>query len=221
MTGPEEHTAMNADENTDAVTPTTEGEAQEAVAGPATVAAPSDGPAVTADGADEAAHADGDVADGDASEDRDEGDIAADYIEELLDICDLDGDIDIETRGGRAYISVESGADSDADSNLRVLSKPETVTALQELTRIAVQTETGQFSRLILDIGGSRATREAELNAMVERAVERLEEGATAAALPPMSSYERKLVHDIVAARGFVSESEGEGRDRHTVVKRG
>ena len=217
---------MNADaENTDAVTPTTEGEAQEAVAGPATDAAPVDGTvtgAVDEDAVDgAAAGADAPAAGDDASEDRDEGDIAADYIEELLDICDLDGDIDIETRGGRAYISVESGADSDADSNLRVLSKPETVTALQELTRIAVQTETGQFSRLILDIGGSRATREAELNAMFERAVERLEEGATAAALPPMSSYERKLVHDIVAARGFVSESEGEGRDRHTVVKRG
>jgi len=149
--------------------------------------------------------------------DRDEADIAADYIEELLDICDLDGDIEIESRNGRAYISVEASG----DSNLRVLSKPDTVTALQELTRIAVQTETGEFSRLILDIGGSRATREAELNAMVERAVERLEEGATAAALPPMSSYERKLVHDIVAARGFTSESEGEGRDRHTVIKRG
>lgn len=207
---------MNADaENTDAVTPTTKGDAQEAVAGPATDVAPADASPDMAAG--EVAADAGD----DASGDRDEGDIAADYIEELLDICDLDGDIEIETRGGRAYISVESGADSDAESNLRVLSKPDTVTALQELTRIAVQTETGEFSRLILDIGGSRATREAELNAMVERAVERLDEGATAAALPPMSSYERKLVHDIVAARGFVSESEGEGRDRHTVVKRG
>lgn len=208
---------MNADaENTDAVTPTTEGDAQEAVTGPAADVASADAAAPDA----EAADADAD-ADAESSEDRDEGDIAADYIEELLDICDLDGDIDIETRGGRAYISVESGADADSESNLRVLSKPDTVNALQELTRIAVQTETGEFSRLILDIGGSRATREAELNAMVERAVERLEEGATAAALPPMSSYERKLVHDIVAARGFVSESEGEGRDRHTVVKRG
>ena len=147
----------------------------------------------------------------------DEGDIAADYIEELLDICDLDGDIEIESRGGRAYISIESAE----DSNLRVLSKPDTVNALQELTRIAVQAKTGEFSRLILDIGGSRATREAELGAMVDRAVEKLEEGATAASLPPMSSYERKLVHDIVAARGFTSESEGEGRDRHTVVRRG
>jgi len=170
--------------------------------------------------ADEAAADDATAAPTDEDDedgDRDEADIAADYIEELLDICDLDGDIEIESRNGRAYISVEASG----DSNLRVLSKPDTVTALQELTRIAVQTETGEFSRLILDIGGSRATREAELNAMVERAVERLEEGATAAALPPMSSYERKLVHDIVAARGFTSESEGEGRDRHTVIKRG
>jgi spoIIIJ-associated protein len=147
----------------------------------------------------------------------DEGEIAADYIEELLDICDFDGDIDIEVRSGRSYISV----DAAGEGSLRVLSKPDTVNALQELTRIAVQTKTGEFSRLILDIGGSRQTREAELGAMVDRAVERLEEGAEAASLPPMSSYERKLVHDIVAARGFVSESEGEGRDRHTVIKRG
>jgi spoIIIJ-associated protein len=146
----------------------------------------------------------------------DEGEIAADYIEELLDICDFDGDIDIEVRAGRSYISV----DSTGEGNLRVLSKPDTVNALQELTRIAVQTKTGEFSRLILDIGGSRAIREAELGALVDRAVEKLEEGGTAAALPPMSSYERKLVHDIVAARGFTSESEGEGRDRHTVITR-
>lgn len=148
--------------------------------------------------------------------DLDEGDIAADYIEELLDILDLDGDIDIETRGGRSYISVDSSGEND----LHLLSKPDTVTALQELTRIAVQTRTGEFSRLILDVGGSRATREQELTALVDRAVTKLEEGATAASLPPMSSYERKLVHDIVAGRGFVSESEGEGRDRHTVVTR-
>ncbi|GAA4676203.1 Jag family protein [Frondihabitans cladoniiphilus] len=146
----------------------------------------------------------------------DEGDIAADYIEELLDILDLDGDIDIETRGGRSYISVDSAGEGD----LRILSKPDTVNALQELTRIAVQTKTGEFSRLILDVGGSRQTREQELTTLVDRAVEKLEEGATAASLPPMSSYERKLVHDIVAERGYVSESEGEGRDRHTVVSR-
>ncbi len=134
----------------------------------------------------------------------DEGDIAADYIEELLDIADLDGDIDIDARSGRAYLSVSS---SEAPS-LRVLSKPETVTALQELTRLAVQAKTGRFSRLILDIGGSRDARAGELAALVDRAVARLEEGAASALLPPMSSYERKLVHDIVAERGFVSESE-------------
>jgi spoIIIJ-associated protein len=148
---------------------------------------------------------------------EEEGDIAADYIEELLDITDLDGDIDIDARGGRAYLSVNS---SEGTGNLRLLAKPETVNALQELTRIAVQTKTGGFSRLILDIGGSREARAAELDALVATAIERIEGGAESAALPAMSSYERKLVHDIVSERGFASESEGEGRDRHTVVTR-
>ena len=145
----------------------------------------------------------------------DEGDAAADYIEELLDIADIDGDIDIDARGGRAYLSV-SATDG---SNLRLLSKPDTVTAIQELTRLAVQNRTGRFSRLILDIGGSRDARAGELAALVDHAVTRLEGGAATASLPPMSSYERKLVHDIVAERGYTSESEGEGRDRHTVIK--
>src|SRR5829696_7451902 len=86
---------------------------------------------------------------------EEEGDVAADYIEELLDICDLDGDIDIEVRAGRAYVSVTAGS----DSNISVLSQPETVSALQELTRLAVQSKTGAFSRLILDVGGSRDAR--------------------------------------------------------------
>ena len=93
--------------------------------------------------------------------------------------------------------------------------------ALQELTRIAVQNRTGRFSRLILDVGGSRDTRQRELETLVDRAIARLEDGASQASLPAMSSYERKLVHDIVAERGFVSESYGEGADRHTVIRRG
>jgi spoIIIJ-associated protein len=145
---------------------------------------------------------------------EDEGDIAADYIEEFLDICDIDGDIDIDSRNGRSYLSVNASE----NANLRLLSKPDTVNALQELTRLAVQNKTGGFSRLILDIGGSREARQAELATLVDRAIARLDEGAARAALPPMSSYERKLVHDIVADRGYVSNSEGEGRDRHTVI---
>ncbi|NYJ29404.1 spoIIIJ-associated protein [Galbitalea soli] len=148
---------------------------------------------------------------------EEEGDIAADYIEELLDIADLDGDIDIDARGGRAYLSVNA---SEGSSNLRVLSKPDTVNALQELTRIAVQTKTGSFSRLILDVGGSRDARASELAVLVDKAIARIEEGADSAALPPMSSYERKLIHDIASERGYSSESEGEGRDRHNVITR-
>ncbi|WP_296195235.1 R3H domain-containing nucleic acid-binding protein [uncultured Microbacterium sp.] len=147
-----------------------------------------------------------------------EGDVAGDYIETLLDIADIDGDIDLDVRNGRAYVSVE--APSDAPDALRVLSDPETVRALQELSRLAVQSETGRFSRLILDIGGSRDTRASQLETLVDRAVARLDEGASQASLPAMSSYERKLVHDLVSERGLVSESYGEGAERHTVIRR-
>ena len=134
-----------------------------------------------------------------------------------MDIADIDGDLALDVKSGRAYVSLES----DQPGSLALLSDPDTVQALQELTRIAVQNRTGRFSRLILDIGGSRDTRQRELETLVDRAVARLEEGATQASLPPMSSYERKLVHDIVADKGFVSESYGEGADRHTVISRG
>ena len=146
----------------------------------------------------------------------DEGDIAADYLEELLDLADLDGDIEITVLAGRVYLSIEA-EEQDA---LRMLSKPDTVSALQELTRLAVHARTGDFSRLILDIAGSRDARAEELQRLVDRAVERIAAGASSAALPPMSSYERKLVHDLVGERGFTSESEGEGVERHTVIRR-
>ncbi len=146
-----------------------------------------------------------------------EGDIAADFLEELMDIADIDGDLALDVKSGRAYVSLES----EEPGSLALLSDPDTVQALQELTRIAVQNRTGRFSRLILDIGGSRDTRQRELETLVDRAIARLTEGATQASLPPMSSYERKLVHDIVADKGFTSESYGEGADRHTVISRG
>lgn len=147
---------------------------------------------------------------------EEEGEIAADYIEEFLDICDLDGDLEIDVRNGRAYISVTS----DNEGDLRVLARPEVVGALQELVRLVVQNGNGGFSRLILDIGGSRDARQAELAQLVDAAVARIDAGAADAALPPMSSYERKLVHDLVSERGFTSESKGEGRERHTVITR-
>jgi spoIIIJ-associated protein len=144
-----------------------------------------------------------------------EGDVAADFLEELLDITDIDGDLNLDVRQGRAYVSVEAEGDG-----LALLSAPDTVQALQELTRLAVQNKTGSFSRLILDVGGSRDTRRRQLETLVDAAVAKLDEGASQASLPSMSSYERKLVHDIVSDRGLVSESYGEGADRHTVIRR-
>lgn len=144
-----------------------------------------------------------------------DGDLAADYIEGLLDITDLDGDIDIDVANGRAYVSVTGG-----DESLDRLASSSAVQALQDLTRLAVQAKTGRFSRLIVDVGGSRSARELELKKMVDAAIAQIAAGREQVALEPMSSYERKLVHDEVAERGYFSESRGEGRDRRLVIKR-
>ena len=144
-----------------------------------------------------------------------EGDVAADFLEELLDIADIDGDLNLDVRQGRAYVSVDAEGEG-----ISVLADPDTVQALQEITRLAVQSKTGAFSRLILDVGGSRDARRRQLEKLVDAAVVKLDEGASQASLPSMSSYERKLVHDIVADRELVSESYGDGADRHTVIRR-
>lgn len=145
-----------------------------------------------------------------------EGEIAADFIEEFLDLADLDGDLEIELKQERVYLTVSS----EGDSNLGKVSDPDTAQALQELTRLAVQNQTGQMSRLILDIGGSRAAKTDQLRKQVERAVAKLEETDKEQHLKPMSSYDRKLVHDMVAEAGMVSESEGAGKDRHVVIRK-
>ena len=169
-----------------------------------------------AEGADDSNDdAEGEAGEGSTATLEEEGDVAADYLEELLDIYDLDGDIDIDVRQGRAHLAITASQ----DSNLRLISKPETVEALQELTRLAVQVKTKSFSRLILDIGGSRQAKVEELTAIANRVITKVQDRGESVAMRPMSSYERKIVHDIVAEAGLVSESEGEGRDRHIVVK--
>lgn len=143
----------------------------------------------------------------------DEGEIGADYVEGLLDIADLDGDIEIDADGSRTTLVV-----GEAGDELGGLSKPEVVAALQELTRLAVQQQTGDFSRLVLDVAGSRDARAEQLQAVVDRAATAIAEGAERVPLEPMSSYERKLVHDLVREQGLASESEGEGAGRHIVI---
>jgi len=146
-----------------------------------------------------------------------EGDVAADYLEELLDIADIDGDIDIEVRNGRTYISIEAdGEDHGLDS--LVGDDGEVLEALQELARLAVLSATENRSRLVLDINGYRRGRTVELSKIAQDAVDRVKNDGGRVALAPMSAYERKIVHDAVAELGFVSESEGEGTRRHIVV---
>lgn len=150
---------------------------------------------------------------------EEEGEIAADYLEELLDIADLDGDIDIDVDHTRA--AVEIVAEGSAERRLRALvgHDGEVLDSLQELTRLAVQTRTGERSRLMLDIAGFRADRRRELGKVAEAAVEKVRTTGAPVALDPMNPFERKVVHDAVAAAGLASDSEGEEPSRHVVVR--
>lgn len=153
-----------------------------------------------------------------ASRLEEEGDVAADYLEELLDIADIDGDIDIEVRNGRTYISIVTEEEESAGLDNLVGRDGEVLEALQELTRLAVLSATESRSRLVLDINGYRSERASELQKIAEDAVASVKESGETVALAPMSAYERKIVHDAVADLGLISESEGEGADRHIVV---
>ncbi len=143
-----------------------------------------------------------------------EGDIAADYLEELLDIADLDGDLDMDVEGDRASVQIDG-----ADLSLLVGANGEVLEALQELTRLAVYRETGERSRLMLDVGGHRAEqRDASRGAAPRRRSPRSASRASPWPWTPMSAFERKVVHDAVAAAGLTSESEGAEPKRHVVI---
>ena len=141
-----------------------------------------------------------------------EAEVAADYLEELLDIADLDGDIDTFIEGDRAHVSIVS------ESRVLVGQDGTVLDALQELTRLAVMTETGNRSRLMLDVAGYRDARRQQLLEVATQAVERVRGGDDKVALDPMNPFERKIVHDAVASAGLTSESEGEEPRRHVVV---
>ena len=146
-----------------------------------------------------------------------EGDAAADYLEGLLDIADLDGDIDIGVEGSRAMVSViEVNKGELADL---VGEDGEVLDALQELTRLAAARETGERSRLMLDIAGFRAARRAELVQQAKAAIAEAQRTAAPVKLEPMTPFERKVVHDVIAEAGLVSESEGEEPRRRVVVR--
>ncbi len=146
-----------------------------------------------------------------------EGDAAADYLEALLDITDLDGDIDIDVEGNRAMVSVVEV--KTGDLHLLVGDNGEVLDALQELTRLAAARETGERSRLMLDIGGHRAARRAALVDEAKIAIEEARSTGEAAKMAPMTAFERKVVHDAVADAGLNSESEGEDPKRCVVIR--
>ena len=142
-----------------------------------------------------------------------EGEIAADYVEGLLDIADIDGDIDMDVEGDRALVSVVG-----LKGNELVGPRGEVLEALQELTRLAVHRQTGERSRLMLDVAGYRERRRAELTKLGTEIAAQVRDQGEPKALQPMTPFERKIVHDAVAAAGLTSESEGEEPHRYVVV---
>jgi spoIIIJ-associated protein len=142
-----------------------------------------------------------------------EGEIAADYLEELLDIADLDGDLDMDVEGDRAAVSIIG-----AELTQLVGRDGEVLEALQELTRLAVYRETGERSRLMLDISGYRAEKREQLEKLATDTVAKVKESGEPVSLEPMSPFERKVVHDAIAAAGLTSESEGAEPRRFVVV---
>lgn len=149
---------------------------------------------------------------------EEEGEVAADYLEELLDITDLDGDIDIDVENGRASVAVVSEDGTDRELRRLVGARGEVLEALQELSRLAVQAKTGERSRLMLDIAGFRAARRRALEEVAARACQEVVRGGQPIRMDPMSAFERKVVHDVVADAGLRSESEGEEPGRRVVV---
>lgn len=145
-----------------------------------------------------------------------EGDAAADYLEGLLDIADLDGDIDIDVEGDRAQVSIVEVTAGELTSLVgedgRVLD------ALQELARLAAAQATGQRSRLMLDIAGFRLARRRELEALAKTAIDEVKSTGEPVRLAAMNAFERKVVHDVVTEAGLVSESEGVDPDRRIVI---
>jgi spoIIIJ-associated protein len=150
---------------------------------------------------------------------EEEGEIAADYLEELLDIEDLDGDIDIDIDHGRASVAIVADGEGQRGLQRLVGAEGEVLDALQELTRIAVQARMGDRSRLMLDIAGYRAGRRVELGKVAAKAIAEVKERGVSISLEPMNAFERKVIHDAVAAAGLVSESSGVEPERFVVIR--
>jgi spoIIIJ-associated protein len=146
-----------------------------------------------------------------------EGEVAADFLEQLLDIADMDGDIDVDVDGDRAAVAIVDSEEGRVSRRL-VGSDGKVLEALQELTRLAVQASTGERSRLMLDVAGYRAERRAAVVAIAQTAITTVKSTDEKIAMDPMTAFERKVVHDEVLAAGLVSESEGVEPQRHVVI---
>ncbi|MEO6143334.1 MAG: R3H domain-containing nucleic acid-binding protein [Dermatophilaceae bacterium] len=146
-----------------------------------------------------------------------EGEVAADFLEQLLDIADMDGDIDVDVDGDRAAVAIVDSEEGRVSRRL-VGTDGKVLEALQELTRLAVQSATGERSRLMLDVAGHRAERRAAVVAIAQVVIATVKSSGDKSAMEPMTAFERKVVHDQVLASGLGSESEGVEPHRFVVI---
>jgi spoIIIJ-associated protein len=147
-----------------------------------------------------------------------EGEIAADFLERLLDIADLDGDLDVDVEGERASVAIVDSSEGRVPRRL-VGQNGEVLDALQELTRLAVQARTGDRTRLMLDVAGHRARRREQLVVRAKEAIAEVQQSGEPLRLEAMNPFERKIVHDAVSAAGLQSSSEGVEPDRRIVIR--
>ena len=141
---------------------------------------------------------------------------AADYLEGLLDIANLDGDIEMSVRNERPVVKIVA---DDSSSIERLIGKNgEVVDSLQILTRLAVQAHMGERSHVIVDVDGYLMRKRHSLQQLALEAVTKARELGQTVDLPAMNSFERKIIHDAVRDEGLQSRSQGIEPKRYVTV---
>ena len=147
---------------------------------------------------------------------NEEADVAADYLEGLLDIVDYEGDIEMGVRNHRPTVQIV--ADDDTDIKHLIGKDGEVVDALQQLTRLAVQQRIGERSHLIVDVDGFLRRKREHLREQALDVIDEVRETGEPVNMKPMNSFERKIVHDMVREEGLKSRSHGEEPHRYVTV---
>ncbi|MFB3739511.1 MAG: RNA-binding cell elongation regulator Jag/EloR [Candidatus Velamenicoccus archaeovorus] len=152
---------------------------------------------------------------------EEQGEVAADFLEGLLERMGIPASIEPGMRDGIMYVDVLGEGPDDEDMGLLIGRHGATLDALQELTRIVVSHRTGERCRVIVDVEDYRKRRRSRLVSRAREMARRVAKTGREEELEPMPPYERKIVHDTVAeVPGAQSSSVGEEPERRVVISR-